>query len=96
MIGGPVDLAQLGTERPEMPARYLELMPGFDRDGQALMRERSALSFAEQLNAPLLILHGGADARVPAGGAYGLGRREFPPVAPFQNCFTLMLSVCIR
>jgi dipeptidyl aminopeptidase/acylaminoacyl peptidase len=75
VIGGLADLVQVAEERPEMRELFRELIPDFDQRGPELMRTRSAVDFADQLNAPLLILHGGADARVPAGQALTLAQR---------------------
>lgn len=75
VIGGVADLAQLARDRPEMGDLLRELVPGFEQHAEELMRSRSALDFAERLGAPLLILHGGADPRVPPGQALALAQR---------------------
>jgi len=75
VIGGVADLSQLAAERPEMRELFRELMPDFDQHGEELLRTRSALAFADRLNVPLLIMHGGADARVPPGQALALAQQ---------------------
>ncbi|MBL8473895.1 MAG: S9 family peptidase [Rhodocyclaceae bacterium] len=84
VIGGASDLQQLGSSRPEMLSLYRELMPGFAQHGKNLMRARSALSFADQIDAPLLILHGGADWRVPPAQALALAERLQSARKPYE------------
>ena len=42
-------------------------MPGFAEKPDEVLRQRSAVYFADQINVPALILHGGADWRANAG-----------------------------
>lgn len=84
VIGGAADLTDLGSERQEMVAVYRELMPDFDRNAEQLLRDRSAVHFAEQLDAPLLIMHGGADRRVPPGQALALAMRLQQAHKPYE------------
>ncbi|MBL8480669.1 MAG: S9 family peptidase [Rhodocyclaceae bacterium] len=84
VIGGASDLRRLGRDRPEMLSLYRELMPGFAERGQRLMRERSAVSFASELQAPILILHGGADWRVPPAQALALAERLQSAHRPYE------------
>jgi len=75
VIGGPTDLALQAEYRPEMLQVYRELMPDFERRRREHLRTRRVLDFAGQLDAPLLILHGGADKRVPPEQALALAQR---------------------
>ena len=62
--GGLTDLLAVGKKRPGMISNvFKELIPDFDRRGEDLMRERSAVYWAERINLPLLIMQGGADWR---------------------------------
>jgi dipeptidyl aminopeptidase/acylaminoacyl peptidase len=62
-IGGPaVNLKELRQSMIEQV--YKEVIPNFDQRGEEAMRERSAVYWPEKINAPLLILQGGADWRV--------------------------------
>ncbi|HEY3566575.1 MAG TPA: prolyl oligopeptidase family serine peptidase [Thermoanaerobaculia bacterium] len=64
VVSGEADLVAGSRDRPEMVyAVYRQLIPGFFRNGPALLRERSAVDWPERINAPLLILHGTADWR---------------------------------
>src|SRR5262249_39402 len=52
------------------------LIPGFEQRGEDLMRERSAVYWPEQINVPVLILHGGADWRAdPMSQALDLAKK---------------------
>jgi dipeptidyl aminopeptidase/acylaminoacyl peptidase len=61
--GGLTDLVSAGKRRPALANVWRELSPGFEKRGEELLRERSAMYWAEQINVPVLILHGGADWR---------------------------------
>lgn len=75
VIGGPTDLSLEADHRPEMQVLYRELIPNFDADPGEALRARRVLDFADHLNAPLLILHGGADWRVDPQQALALAQR---------------------
>jgi dipeptidyl aminopeptidase/acylaminoacyl peptidase len=74
--GAPTDLEELGRERPAM-VRYVysEIIPHFLSRPADALRARSALSWPERLETPLLLLHGDADRRVPARQAIELAAR---------------------
>jgi dipeptidyl aminopeptidase/acylaminoacyl peptidase len=61
--GGLTDLVSEGKRRPVLANVWRALNPGFEQRGEALLHERSAVYWAEQINVPMLILHGGADWR---------------------------------
>lgn len=75
VVGGPTDLSPEADHRPEMQALYRELMPNFFADPDTALRARRVLDFADRLNAPVLILHGGADWRVDPQQALALAQR---------------------
>ena len=71
MINGQVDLQADLAFRPEMEALYRARIPGYATDKAGVLRQRSALAWAEELprSAPILLLHGSEDERVsPANG----------------------------
>jgi len=83
VVGGVSDLSALAAYRPEFLRIWGRLMPDFDAKSRALMRERSAVLWADRLDKPLLLLHGGADRRVPADQSRALAaalRRAGRPV----------------
>lgn len=64
VIGGPTDLKTEDKRRPEMIPIEKELWPDFKKRKEEHYRERSVINWAEKINVPVLILHGGADWRV--------------------------------
>jgi dipeptidyl aminopeptidase/acylaminoacyl peptidase len=71
-VGGPSDLAVSLTHRGDMEEVYRALIPDYARDRDAQLRARSAVHWPDAINAPLLLLHGGADWRVWPGNALAL------------------------
>src|SRR5262249_4092301 len=83
VVGGVSDLPALAAYRPEFLRIWERLMPGFDANSTALMRERSAVLWADRLDKPLLLLRCGADRRVPPDQSRALAaalRRAGRPV----------------
>lgn len=73
---GVTDLEAQGKLRPEMVQYvYRELMPDFDKRAAEHYRLRSAILFAEQINTPILIIHGTVDWRVQATDALKFAER---------------------
>lgn len=62
-IGGPTDLLSWIDVRPDMIEVFRDLIAGWP--DEAPLRDRSAVAWPELIDAPLLLLHGEADARVP-------------------------------
>ena len=75
--GALTDLTAAAKERPGVAARvWSRLIPGFSEKADEVMRERSAVYFADKINVPVLILQGGADWRSNAGSqALGLASK---------------------
>jgi dipeptidyl aminopeptidase/acylaminoacyl peptidase len=68
VTGVLADLTASVKERPALPDRvWRRLMPGFAEKPDEVLRQRSAVYFADQINVPVLILHGGADWRANTG-----------------------------
>jgi dipeptidyl aminopeptidase/acylaminoacyl peptidase len=61
--GGLSNLVSEGKRRPTLMHVWRTLNHDFEKRGEALLRERSAVYWAEKINVPVLILHGGADWR---------------------------------
>ncbi len=66
---GITDLIAGNARRPEMEKLGERLIPDYEANREAALRERSALYWPEKLNAPLLILHGDADETVEVSEA---------------------------
>lgn len=68
VMSGVTDLFGNAEDRPELVTTiYQELIPDFAKRRDEAMRERSAAHWADKINVPLLITHGGADASIGAG-----------------------------
>lgn len=76
VMSGVTDLFGNAKDHPELVTTiYQELIPAFDKRRDEAMRERSAVSWAEKINVPLLIMHGTADMSIGAGRTLGLAQR---------------------
>jgi dipeptidyl aminopeptidase/acylaminoacyl peptidase len=77
MVNGVVDLQADLQFRPEMEQVYRERMPGYATNKAQLLRERSALAWAEELpkDAPILLMHGTQDERVAPGNGPKMKQR---------------------
>ena len=76
MVNGVVDLQADLEFRPEMEQVYRERMPGYAEHKAQLLRERSALAWAEELpKAPILLMHGSEDERVAPGNGAKMKQR---------------------
>jgi len=70
------DLLAAEKELPGLAARVFALIPGYPEKREELLRERSAVYFADKINVPVLIFHGGADWRAnPGNQALGLANK---------------------
>ena len=75
IVGGITDLQVWAEWRPEMIQEYKDLIPDYERQSDAQLRQRSAINWVEKINVPLLILHGEADWRVPPSQALTFAQR---------------------
>ena len=76
MVNGVVDLQADLEFRPEMEQVYRERMPGYAEHKEQLLRDRSALVWAEDLpKAPILLMHGTEDERVAPGNGPKMKQR---------------------
>ena len=74
--GGVTDLFDESKKRPGLVANvYKELIPDFDKNTEERLRERSAVYWADKINVPVLMAHGGADWRVSANEALSLAQK---------------------
>jgi dipeptidyl aminopeptidase/acylaminoacyl peptidase len=64
-IGGPLtNMFAERERRPGLAARvWSQVIPGYAEKTDEVMRERSAVFWADQIRVPLLVMHGGADWR---------------------------------
>jgi dipeptidyl aminopeptidase/acylaminoacyl peptidase len=75
VISGMADLLSSGKERVGMVNVYKRLIPDFEKRGEELLRERSAVYWADKINAPVLLLQGTADWRVNTGQVLALAQK---------------------
>ena len=76
-VGGtPTDLAAELEIRPEMERVFRTRIPDYDSDKHAALEARSAVRWAEEIDAdlPILILHGEQDDRVSLNSALQLAK----------------------
>src|SRR5439155_781033 len=64
VLGAVFDVEAFGQRSPGILERFTRLIP--DYEGVATLRNRSVMNWPDQVNVPLLIIHGGNDQEVPA------------------------------
>ena len=65
VVGSETDLSANLKRRPELREGYSKNVPEFDNRPEEILRSRSAIFWPESISAPLLLMHGGNDWRVP-------------------------------
>ena len=63
LVGAPTDY---GARLPQAEPFYRQTFPDYDRRKEEHLRNRTPLNWVEKIDAPVLILHGGADNLPPA------------------------------
>lgn len=87
VFSGAADLVSSIAARPEMETRvYAELMPEYTKNKQALLKERSAVYWADEMckTTPLLIMHGSADWRVSPTEAFTVVEKLYEAKHPVR------------
>jgi dipeptidyl aminopeptidase/acylaminoacyl peptidase len=69
VLGAVYDVEAFGRRAPGIVERATRLIPDFASRGTAVLKERSAMNWPDQINVPLLMIHGGKDQEVPASEA---------------------------
>jgi dipeptidyl aminopeptidase/acylaminoacyl peptidase len=77
ILAGPTDLARGLTIRPEMARVHQARIPNYKTNKEALLKERSVIHWAEELNpnTPILLLHGGKDVAVHVSHAQEMAKK---------------------
>ena len=77
VVGALTDLPAAAKEWPQVAERnWSRMMPGYADKTDDVLRQRSAVHFADKINVPVLIQHGGADWRSGVGSqALGLASK---------------------
>jgi dipeptidyl aminopeptidase/acylaminoacyl peptidase len=75
-VGGtPADITAVSADRAAMETMvFAELIPGYAEHRDQSLRDRSPVYWADRIEAPLLIFHGGADWRVKTDQALSLAQ----------------------
>jgi dipeptidyl aminopeptidase/acylaminoacyl peptidase len=66
VLSGVADLQQNLSVRPDMRKEFIETIPDFTEHEAESLRDRSAVNWANEINVPVLLMHGTADWRVYA------------------------------
>lgn len=64
VVGALANVEASLEQRPELVRAWKDLIPNFETHRTDRLRERSVVHWAEEINTPVLILHGNADWRV--------------------------------
>jgi dipeptidyl aminopeptidase/acylaminoacyl peptidase len=83
-IGAITDLGAFIQEFPQSEQLLTRVYPEYPKNKQQVLRERSALNWAEALNVPVLLLNGQADPQVKPYHALNLAQRLAELKKPFQ------------
>ncbi|HEY0380497.1 MAG TPA: prolyl oligopeptidase family serine peptidase [Pyrinomonadaceae bacterium] len=77
VFGAFTSLQELADEHPQQysPALFKQFWPDFETRKTELFEARSAVLWADELNVPLLIMHGGADPGVNPSQSLNLAQR---------------------
>ena len=74
-VGALTDLAALLRDDPPSARAAIAIWPELDSSRAEIVARRSAVRWADRIHAPLLILHGGADAQLSPAHSLELARR---------------------
>jgi dipeptidyl aminopeptidase/acylaminoacyl peptidase len=84
VLSGISDYEQNFKDRPEMRNEFVETVPGFTEHEAESIRDRSAVHWVQEINVPVLLLHGTADWRVDARDALRLAQEFQRLNKPYQ------------
>lgn len=87
VVGAVFDIEAFGKRSPQMFNSATRSIPEYARDGAAVLRDRSAMNWPEQINVPLLIIHGADDEEVPATEAMAFATK----LAQLKKRYQLMV-----
>lgn len=73
-IGGVTDLADFAEGRPDVEQLLKDMAPDFAAEKANRYCRRSAVCWPERIAAPVLLIHGGADAAAPPRQAWALAK----------------------
>lgn len=75
-IAGVADLEKAGIARPEMIEKvYRQTIPDYDKNPKQALLSRSAIYWADEIETPILLLHGTADEAVDLSNSQKLAEK---------------------
>ena len=84
VYGAFTDLQNLIESAPQLRSVATGIWPDFASNADAICQRRSAVRWAERLNVPLLIMHGGSDKDVPPAQSLALAARLEQLKKPYE------------
>jgi dipeptidyl aminopeptidase/acylaminoacyl peptidase len=75
VFGGFTDMGALVAAQPKFLQAAKMIFPDYAANADAIHRRRSVLAWAEKLDVPILIMHGGADTDVPPAQSLALAQK---------------------
>lgn len=74
-FGAFTDLGAYFSEMPQLASMAPKIWPAYETESAAIHEKRSAVAWADKLNVPLLIMHGGSDQSVSPSHALALAAK---------------------
>jgi dipeptidyl aminopeptidase/acylaminoacyl peptidase len=87
VVGAVFDLEAFGRRSPQVLGSATRSIPEYARDSAAILANRSAMNWPEQISVPLLIIHGADDEEVPATEAMAFATK----LAELKKRYQLMV-----
>ena len=84
VVGAVYDLEAFGQRAPAILNEATQLIPDYASKGSSALRERSVMDWPENVNVPLMMLHGGDDAEVPATEALAFATKLSNLKKPYE------------
>ena len=84
VVGAVYDLEAFGQRAPAVLNAATKLIPDYPSKGTSVLRERSVMNWPEKVNVPLMMLHGGDDAEVPATEALAFAAKLSKLKKPYE------------
>lgn len=89
IIGASADLNYTLRSRSDLEKIYAEVIPGYKKRKTEVLKKRSMIYWADQLNkkTPILLMHGSEDKRIPAEESFMASKALFKSGQPFRFIF---------
>lgn len=84
VVGSETDLSSNLKRRPELREGYAKNIPGFSAEPEEILHRRSAINWPEAISAPLLMMHGAQDWRVPPSQDLAFGQKLEQLKKPYE------------